>query len=120
MSNPTNKSSQSKVTSIDDAPVAAPAPAAAEAPVAVHGQGGDALSGQRRMVTIHPSDGDGGSDAVFISLNGYAFQIPRGTPQSIPVEVLEILKNAKSSIYHAGPGGALIERVTQRFAFSVE
>lgn len=53
-----------------------------------------ALSGRKARVTIHPSDADGGNDAVFLGLNGYAYQIPRGEPVVIPVELLGVLENA--------------------------
>lgn len=60
-----------------------------------------ALSGKKARITIHPSDVDGGNDAVFLGLNGYAYQIPRGEPFVVPVELLGVLENA------------ITERVTQ-------
>ena len=88
--------------------------------VALKGSNHDAtLSGKTGTVTIHPTEGDGGSDAVFLSINGYAYQIPRGMPVEVPSEVIEVLRNAKQTILSFGQGGALVERTVQRFAFSV-
>jgi len=112
---------QSIVTSLDDA--VAPEVVAEERakPKELKGTGNDvALSGQRRTITIHPTDGDGGSDAVFVSLNGYGYQIPRGEPFSVPVEVIEIIKNARTTVLSSGEGGKVLERTVQRHAFSLE
>lgn len=116
--------SDSKVTTLDDSAaladdiVSKPKTTASKA---VKGANHDeALQGKTRVVTIHPTNDEGGSDAVFLSLNGYAYQIPRGIPVDVPVEVVEILKNAKQSITSFGKGGELIVRETQRFPFSVE
>lgn len=78
-----------------------------------------ALSGAKRTLTIHPSEGEFGSDAVFLQINGYAYQIPRGTPCLVPEEVIEVLNNAKQTLVSFGPGGVLIERTVHRYAFSV-
>lgn len=107
---------QSKVTTLDDDS----SPAEAAPAVAIKGANHDAaLSGKTGTVTIHPTEGDGGSDAVFISINGYAYQIPRGMPVEVPAEVIEVLRNAKQTILSFGQGGALVERTVQRFAFSL-
>lgn len=106
---------QSQITTLDDdEPVAVAQPQAE-----VKGKNFDAtLSGKKVALTIHPSDGDGGSDAVFLQLNGYAYQVPRGKPQVVPVELVEILENAKQTILSFGAGGVVNERAAPRFAFS--
>lgn len=76
------------------------------------------LSGEKRTVTVHQT-GDENEQAVFVSLNGYAYQIPRGVPCSVPVEVIEILQNAKQTTYTQTPTG-VVERTVQRFPFSVQ
>lgn len=110
--------SNSSVTTLDDADTAVEA--AVVAPVVVGTNHDEALSGARRTVVVHESNGDGGSDAVFVGLNGYAFQIPRGVPCSVPVEVIEILKSAKVRSISNTPGGAVVERDIPRYSFSVE
>lgn len=119
--------SDSKVTTLDDAAALADAavPASQKAPKmatkAVKGANHDAaLSGNKRIVTVHPTNDEGGSEAVFLSLNGYAYQIPRGTPVEVPEEVVAILKNAKMEIMSFGKDGEVLVRETQRFPFSVE
>lgn len=104
----------SQITSIDDAPAVA-------TPVAAAVVGNAAGVGAERVtITIHPTEGDGGGNAVPVGVNGYAYQIPRGSPQSVPREVLEVLQNARSTLMTNAPGGAIIERVIPRFAFSVQ
>jgi len=113
-------SKDTTITSIDDQPtVATPAKTAPKA-AAVKGANHDvALSGKTRSITIHTSDAEGGHDAVFLSINGFGYQIPRGTPVEVPVEVLHVLENAKVTTYAPGKQpGEFIERTTHRFAFS--
>jgi uncharacterized protein (DUF1501 family) len=118
--------SESKVTTLEDAAAAADlAVATHQAPKAsaktVKGANHDAaLTGKKRIVTVHPTNDEGGSDAVFLSLNGYAYQIPRGTPVEVPEEVVQILKNAKMEIMSFGKDGEVLVRETQRFPFSAE
>lgn len=78
----------------------------------------DAVSGGREIVTIHSSPDDNGSDAVFVSLNGYSYQIPRDKPCEVPTEVVDILRNSVVSSYVPGEGGAMAERLRPRYAFS--
>ena len=55
-----------------------------------------------------------------VGLNGVLYQIPRGAPQSVPVEVIQVLRDAKSTLQHVGPGGVPVERVVPRYSFQVE
>lgn len=82
------------------------------------GGGGDQteLSGNTATITILPTGEDGGNEAVSVSLNGYMYQIPRNVPCKVPTEVLEILKNAQTTVYQQGPAG-VVERTVQRFPF---
>lgn len=120
---------QSNVTTLDDEASEAgsalalsdtAAKAAAEGPKVLGTNHDSELSGVRKTVTIHPTDTDGGGDAVNVGLNGFMFQIPRGLPVSVPEEVLEIIKNAKTTTYKAGSNGQAVERTVQRFAFTAE
>lgn len=113
-----------QISSIDDeAPVAQTAAAKSAGAKRVPKVDGHdiALSGKKKTITIHTSDSEGGHDAVPIGLNGYMYQVPRGMPVEVPVELVHILENARTSTYHpAGQGSTeLIERVSNRFAFSV-
>lgn len=113
-------SKDTTITSIDDQPKDnAPAKSAPKA-ASVKGANHDvALSGKTRTITIHTSDAEGGHDAVFLSINGFGYQIPRGTPVDVPVEVLHVLENAKVTSYSPSKNpGEFIERTTHRFAFS--
>ena len=118
--------SDSKVTTLDDSAALADSVVATPsrpktAAKAIKGANHDsALSGKTRIVTIHPTNDESGSEAVFLSINGYAYQIPRGVPVEVPDEVIQILKNAKQELTSFGKGGEIITRETQRFPFSVE
>lgn len=120
-------SNTTQVSDIDDVKPNAPAAAPANGAASKNGgkrvvkvDGHDIqLSGNKKTITIHTSDAEGGQDAVNIGLNGYMYQVPRGIPVDVPAEVVHILENAKSSTFHPNKDGQLIERVHNRFAFSV-
>lgn len=77
----------------------------------------DGLSGVMETVTIHSSPEDGGNDAVLLIHNGYARQVPRDVPCSLPTEVVQgCLRDARVTTYRSGPQGAVIEESRQRFA----
>lgn len=101
----------------------APARAASEpvAPIqALKGRLDASLSGKRKLLTIHAEKGDGGDHAVFISLNEFPYQVPRGKPFNVPSELVEILDNAVvSSFEREERTGEIVTRRTPRFAYSV-
>jgi hypothetical protein len=118
----------SKTTQVSDIDDTKPT-TAAEAPSKSSGGGAKravrvdghdiALSGDKKTITIHTSEADGGQDAVPIGLNGYMYQVPRGVPVEVPTEIVKILENARTSTFHPTKDGELVERVHNRFAFSV-
>lgn len=117
-------SNQKSVTTLDDAPAKAAAPAAGspEATVAAelikHNK---ELSGERRILTIHASGEAGGNNFVFIGLNGVGYQVPRGRPFNVPAELVENLKNAEYRFYERNDQtGEQIVRDAPRFAYTVE
>ena len=79
----------------------------------------DQLCGDKVKLEISEGEGDGGKEAVFLQLNGYAYQIPRGVEVIVPVEVLGILNNSKMTVYSTAQGGGQSEREVKRFNFSV-
>lgn len=112
-------SEKSQITTLDSADDAALV-AAKAAPKKLKGANHDvALSGDKKTITIHPSEGEGGSDAVNVGVNGYVYQIPRGEPFEVPSEVVEVLKNAVQTSLSFGEGGKVVERSMPRYAFSV-
>lgn len=116
----------STVTTLDDPAPDAAAQAAATAPAAKTGKGAKAaakqpagaveagLTGDRVTITIHSGEGSAGREDVPVFVNGFGFQIKRGKPVEVPVEVVEVLKNAVTTQYE---NGEAIE--VPRFAFSV-
>lgn len=104
--------SDSEVSTIDDVPaVAQPKPSKKAKQVE--------QTEDRKMLTIHATDGDGGSDNVFASVNGYAYYIKRGQPVSVPDEVIEVLKNATVTKYRQGKDGQTEAYEVPRHTFTV-
>lgn len=112
----------STVTTLDDAPAQTKTRARATPVAATPSTNTDTApetSGQMVTLVIHRSHGDGGSDAVFLSHNSFARQVPRDTPCVVPMEVAQIVADAKEISYQRGPGGAVVEISTPRFAYSI-
>lgn len=113
-------SASSQVSTLESTKSSAPAAARGAAAATVKANGHDvALSGKKASITIHPSEGIGGDEAVNVGLNGFMYQIPRGEPQEIPVEVLLILENAVSVHLSTDKAGEVKERRVPRFAYTV-
>lgn len=114
-------SGNSQVTTLESSkPTPAVVAAAKPKAAAVKSNGHDvALSGKKASVTIHPAEGIGGEDAVLVGLNGFMYQIPRGEPQEIPVEVLMILENSVGKHLSTDKAGEVKERSVPRFAYTV-
>lgn len=68
------------------------------------------FSGKRVTVTIAPTRENSDQDFVFVSVNGIAFQIPRGKPFPVPEEVLEALENATEIRYNNDGVGREVTR----------
>lgn len=118
-------SATKSVTTLEDvrAQNAAPLRSAAEdAAEILAAKFDDTLSGDRAIVTIHSEKGEGGNHAVFASLNGYAYQIPRDKAWNVPLELVEVLENANQTYYERevqGDRTVPVERNAPRLAFSV-
>jgi len=114
-------SANSQVSTLESTkPAAAAVAKAAIKPTAVKSNGHDvALSGKKATLTIHPSEGIGGEDAVLVGVNGFMYQIPRSEPQEIPVEALAILENSVGVHLSTGKGAEVTERRVPRFAYTV-
>ena len=117
--------SDTQVTSLDDesadaVAVAAPASSARGAKAAASKAADAAPSDPNRIVslTIHQGQGDGGNDAVFVSVNEYARLIPRGVPVDVPAAVVGVLDQAVQTTYHT-EGKNVIERQVPRYAYTV-
>ena len=114
------KTADSQVTSLDDdEPVVETAKSDDVEAIVVNGANSDdQLSGKRVKLTIHTGSDDAGNEDVFLSLNGYGYQIKRGTPVDVPSEVAELLTNAVETRYRRD-GKNVTETQVPRYAFSV-
>ena len=105
---------EANVTSIDDDE---PAPVLAKAVELKLTDHGDNFTGRKAEVTIQSGSDVLSRQAVFLSINGASFLIPRDVPVVVPAEVVEVLNNAVMSVYEKN-GNTLIERRVKRHSFS--
>jgi hypothetical protein len=109
----TKKNENTQISTLDDAPYAdQSAPVAHVVTGSTHD---DALSGDKVNIVIHEQEGDAGREAVFVSVNGVGYQIPRGIVCAVPVEVLHVLDNSVQKIFESLPNGETRERALRRF-----
>jgi hypothetical protein len=107
-------------TTLDDAPAKSTSKAAPVAPaVAELIKHNSDLSGKRKVLTIHKGE-QGSQSFVFIGLNGTGYQVPRGLPCNVPVELVHNLRNANQTFYERDEKGVMQAIESPRFAFSVE
>ena len=72
----------------------------------------------RVNVIFHNQEGDLGKTDIFVSVNGYAYQIKRNEPVSLPPEVIEVIDNAV--VTHVERVNGVDEtRDLQRFTYSL-
>ena len=113
----------SQIVTLDDEPsTAAPQSEQQLATVKVTGSSHaqDYLSGRKAVVTFFEQEGDLGKDGVFAQLNGIAYNIPRGVPVELHVEVLDAcLASAVNRNIETLQGGGQRERDVMRFAYQV-
>lgn len=102
-------------TDIDDVPTTAQTTAAPAPRISLPDIGVE-LSGKIMEVTIQPGLDEAGKQAAFLGINGHGLLVPRGIPVRLPVEVVEILKNATMEIYER-EGDRMVARQVQRYAF---
>lgn len=105
--------SETSVTTLDDASEVKPATKAAKTKQQTAATKEAGMTGDRVLITIHNGEGAAGREDVPVFVNGVAFVIKRGKPVEVPVEVVEVLKNAVMTTYE---NGEAID--TPRFAFS--
>jgi hypothetical protein len=116
--------SKTDITDLSEAVEAAPEsvekPARKTVAKEVKGANADGeLSGKRVVLTIHATQEQDGDEDVFIGLNGYGYKIKRGEPCNVPVEVADIIKNAKVAVIRPAKDGGVSESETPRFAYSI-
>jgi hypothetical protein len=72
----------------------------------------------RVTVIFHNQEGDLGKADIFVSVNGYAYQIKRNEPVALPVEVMEVIDNAVVTQTER-VDGVEISRDLQRYTYSM-
>lgn len=110
-------SENTKISTLDDVPDEIQAQ---EVSTSVTGNNhDDAMSGDRVKITIFEQSGDSGREDVFVGVNGVGYQIKRGEPVLIPIEVLHALDNCVETTYESMPNGETRERQLKRFNYTV-
>ncbi len=109
------RNTQATATDIDDVQTDVQTAAAPVTRVSLPDVGAE-LSGKEMEVTIQPGLDEAGKQAAFIGINGHGLLVPRGIPVRLPVEVVEILKNATMEIYER-EGDRMVPREVQRYSF---
>lgn len=102
-------------TSIDDEVLEPVLKKAVEVAITDHG---DNFAGRKAELNIQSGHDEIGRQAVFLSINGVGFHIPRDTTVVVPAEVIEVLDNAVQKIYEK-VGNNLVERSVKRYAYNV-
>lgn len=77
------------------------------------------LSGRKVRVTFYEGREEHEKDAIFASLNGYAYQIPRNVPVDIPIELMNVFQDAKTQVIETVQGGGTRARNVPRFGFTL-
>lgn len=108
------KATDTSITTIDDAPKN-PEPTPVQVVRATDLS--EDLSGKRVELTINQDSGENGREPVFVGLNGVGYQIPRGVPVNVPVELLEILDNAIQTVYESN-GTTAHARDVKRYSYN--
>lgn len=61
------------------------------------------------LINIPQQEGPGGKDAVCVGVNGVVARIMRGKDVRVPVEYVEVLRNANKIVYDRDENNQLIE-----------
>lgn len=72
----------------------------------------------RVNVIFHNQEGDLGKTDIFVSVNGFAYQIQRNEPVALPSEVIEVIDNAVVT-HVERVNGVDVSRDLQRFPYSL-
>lgn len=76
---------------------------------------------QKFKLTIHSESSPGGSDAVFVGVNGRQFQIRRDTEVTVPKGVISVLNDAVKSLPIMDKEGNITGwRQAKAYSYSVE
>lgn len=122
MTDQTTRAGRSNVSTIDDEGSpdvkAATSKKAADASISIEVAGGVKLSGKRALLRIASEKVDGGKDPVFVGYQGHGFLIPRDKDINCPVELVNVLNDARVTEYEQVAGGGVATEIN-RFAMSV-
>lgn len=78
-----------------------------------------AVKNGHKTITIHTGAESDGTAAVKVGVNGKLYLIPRNVPSEVPMEVVDVLRNAKYTDWRE-VNGEFVRSDRQRFSFTVE
>jgi hypothetical protein len=91
-----------------------------EQPKAVVEGKGKAKKGKRCTINIAKQDKPGGSDPVFVGVQGVGYTIPRGINIEVPVAVEHVLGNAITDVVTQDPDdGALLHDYVPTYPYNL-
>jgi hypothetical protein len=73
----------------------------------------------RVRVIFHNQGGPGGSDDIFVSVNGRAYLIKREHEVMLPFEVMRVIENAEQSVFERGADNRLREKLVKRYSYTM-
>jgi hypothetical protein len=79
----------------------------------------NAKKNSRIKVIFHNQDGPGGSDDIFVSVNGRAYLIKREHEVRLPREVMRVIENAEQSVFERGADNRMREKLVKRYSYTV-
>lgn len=91
---------------------------AAKRTVVIEAKGSTKLSGKRAQLRIASTKEDAGKEPVFVGLNGEGYLIPRDVQVDCPIEIVQVLEDAKFTEFEQVAGGGTPTEI-QRYNMSV-
>ena len=112
---------ESQVTDLSTPKPAAQAAAVSTAKKVITKQSGHdgGMSGVTKVINIYASEQEGGNFAVLLGHNGVMYQIPRGIEVEVPEEIVDILRNAITTVTLPAEAGGVTTREVPRYNFQV-
>lgn len=83
------------------------------------GPSAKAADSPRVRIIFHNQEGPGGSEDIFVSVNGRAYLIKREHEVSLPPEVMRVIENAEQSVFERGADNRLREKLIKRYSYTI-
>lgn len=90
---------------------------------ALMGQAEEVRNAPKKKIRIHNQEGPDGDKSVFVAVNGMAYSLPREQVISVPLPIIDVLRNAVELKYYRDESegksfGPILTRTINRIPFS--